>query len=111
MSRSWTRVLWASAWVLGFAVTGCVVEPDQRHYADGVVMVAPPPPQVEVVGDPPQPGFVWIAGYWNWVGGRHVWVGGHWVAGRDGYHWVAHTWVRHGHRDYSDCLLPRPVAR
>jgi hypothetical protein len=62
----------------------------------GFVAVAPPPPQVEVIGVAPQPGFVWIGGYWNWVGGRHVWVGGHWAAGRPGYHWVPHTWVRAG---------------
>jgi len=27
---------------------GCVVVPDQGHYAGGVVLVAPPPPRVEV---------------------------------------------------------------
>jgi hypothetical protein len=95
MNRSRTKTLCASALFLAFVLTGCVV-PDQRHYADGVVMVAPPPPQAEVSGDPPQAGFVWIAGYWNWVGGRHVWVAGHWQPGRAGYHWVAHTWVRQG---------------
>jgi WXXGXW repeat (2 copies) len=96
MNRSWTRALHAWCLLLGLAVASCVVEPDQRHYADGLVMVAPPQSPVESVGEPPQPGLVWIAGYWNWVGGRHVWVGGHWQAGRPGYHWVAHEWVRQG---------------
>ncbi|HMK84542.1 MAG TPA: YXWGXW repeat-containing protein [Steroidobacteraceae bacterium] len=77
-------------------LAGCVVEPDQRHYADGVVLVAPPAPQAELIGTPPQPGYVWIGGYWNWVGGRHVWVSGHWDPPRPGYHWVAHVWVRQG---------------
>lgn len=63
----------------------------------GVVPVAPPPPQVEVIGVPPQPGFVWFGGYWNWVGGRHVWVNGHWAEGRPGYRWVPHEWVHDGH--------------
>jgi len=96
MNRSWVKTLCASGLFLGFGLGGCAVAPDQRHYAGGVVMVAPPAPEVEAIGEPPQPGFVWIAGYWNWVGGRHVWVAGHWQAGRTGYHWVAHEWVRQG---------------
>jgi hypothetical protein len=74
-----------------------------------VITVAPPPPQVEVITVAPGPGFFWIGGYWNWVGGRHVWMGGHWEAHRPGYfyapgHWVQHSngwafasgrWVRH----------------
>jgi hypothetical protein len=75
---------------------GCVVVPDQRHLAGGIVMVAPPAPQVEVVGAPPTPGWVWIGGYWGWVGDRHEWVPGHWVAPRPGRHWVPHQWVRQG---------------
>ena len=92
------KALWAASlsWVLGLGLSGCVVAPDQRHYADGVVMVAPPAPQVEVIGPPPQAGFVWIGGYWNWVGGRHVWVPGAWSVGRPGYHWAAHRWVYAG---------------
>ncbi len=91
--------------VLALAMTsvllsGCIVAPPPRYYADGPVMVAPPAPQVEVVGAPPAPGYVWIGGYWNWVGGRHEWVGGHWEAGRPGWHWVPHHWVawRGGYR-------------
>ncbi len=76
------------------ALTGCVVAPAPGYYAEGPVMVAPPPPQVEVVGVAPAPGMVWIGGYWNWVGGRHVWVGGRWEAPPPGYHaWVPHHWV------------------
>ncbi len=78
------------------ALSGCVVVPDQGHYVGGVVMVAPPAPRVEVVGVAPSPGYVWIGGYWNWVGGRHVWVPGRWDRGRPGYHWEAHAWVREG---------------
>jgi hypothetical protein len=78
------------------AIGGCAIEPDQRHYADGVVMVAPPPPQAETIGVPPQPDFVWIGGYWNWVGNRHEWIAGHWAPPRPGHHWVAYEWVRQG---------------
>ncbi len=78
------------------SLSACVVAPDQRHYADGVVLVAPPAPQVEVIGTPPQPGYLWIGGYWDWIGGRHQWIAGHWVAPRSGHHWVAADWVRQG---------------
>jgi hypothetical protein len=79
--NKWLKALIRSGLLIGFALTACVVVPDQRHYADGVVMVAPPPPRVEVMGEAPQPGYVWIGGYWNWVGDRHTWVAGHWDRG------------------------------
>jgi hypothetical protein len=81
---------------VSLALPGCVIAPDQGHYVGGVVMVAPPAPRVEVIGVAPNPGYVWIGGYWNWVGGRHVWVPGRWDRGRPGYHWEAHAWVREG---------------
>jgi hypothetical protein len=74
---------------------GCYVAPAPGYYG-GYVSVAPPAPQVEVVGVAPTPGYVWFPGYWNWAGGRHVWVGGYWGPGRAGYHWVPHTWVHGG---------------
>ncbi len=93
---SWLETLWLLGALPMAGMAGCVEAPDQRHYADGVVMVAPPAAQVEVIGTPPQPGFVWVGGYWDWVGSRHQWVGGHWVPPRPGYHRVAYEWVRQG---------------
>jgi hypothetical protein len=82
--------------MLGIALGGCVVAvpPPHRYYVGNVVAVEPPAPRVEEYGSPPQPGFVWISGYWNWVGGRHEWVGGHWDRPPRGQRWVAHRWVR-----------------
>lgn len=77
-------------------LSACVIAPDQRHYPGGVVMVAPPVPREEVVGIAPEPGYVWLNGYWSWVGDRHEWVPGHWAAPRPGKHWVPHQWVRRG---------------
>ncbi len=96
MSQKWIGSGLLCLVVLSAALGGCVVEPDQGHYVGGVVMVAPPPPREEVIGVAPSPGFVWIPGYWSWVGGRHEWVPGYWHAPRPGYHWVAHAWVRQG---------------
>jgi hypothetical protein len=77
------------------ALDGCVVTARPAYYGD-TVMVAPPPPQEEVIGVAPAPGYIWFGGYWGWVGGRHVWVAGHWGAGRPGYAWVPHHWVAAG---------------
>lgn len=85
---------------LAAAMTGCIVVP-ARGYAGGgevVVNTPPPAPQVEVYGPPPALGWIWLAGYWGWAGGRHSWVPGHWEAGRPGHRWVPHHWVGDGGR-------------
>ena len=96
MTSSWTSKAALAALLLGpLALTGCVVTP-AHVYVGGTIAVAPPAPLVEVQGVAPGPGYVWIGGYWNWVGGRHVWVPGAWRLGRPGYHWAAHHWVYAG---------------
>jgi hypothetical protein len=66
----------AAALLSASLLTGCVVTPlapvAAADYAGATITVAPPPPPVEYVGAAPGAGYVWIAGYWNWVGGRHV---------------------------------------
>ena len=86
--------------VVGAALTGCVVAPAPGYYRAGVVVsnVEPPPPQYEVVGVAPVPGYIWIGGAWFWEGGRYAWRPGHWEAPRPGYRWVPHTWRREGDR-------------
>lgn len=77
------------------SLSGCVVVPARPYYASpAVVPVAPPAPEVEVIGAPPVAGYIWLGGYWGWAGGRHVWINGHWEAPRAGYRWVPHAWVR-----------------
>ncbi len=86
---------------LSLALGGCIVEPARGvGYVGGVVVTEPPAPVVEEYGVAPAPGYVWLGGYWNWVGGRHVWVGGHWSAPRPGYRWEPHRWehVNGGYR-------------
>jgi len=78
-------------------LSACVVVPAHPYEGGGAyVSIAPPAPQVEVYGAAPGPGFFWVGGYWNWVGGRYAWVGGHWEHHRAGYNWVAHRWVHEG---------------
>lgn len=71
-----------TAAVLGSTMSACVVVP--RPYSDypssGVYADAPPPaPRYDVVPVAPFIGAIWIAGYWNWYGGRRVWVPGRWA--------------------------------
>lgn len=62
--------------------------------AQVVVRIAPPAPVVEHYGRPPHPGYMWIAGYQRWDGGRYVWVPGRWDRPpHPGARWVAHHWV------------------
>jgi hypothetical protein len=62
----------------GALLGGCVVAPAPGYYGGAVVTLAPPAPQVEVVGVAPTPGYVWFGGYWNWVGGWRMHEG-HWA--------------------------------
>ncbi len=57
--------------------------------------VAPPPVRVETI-PPPQVGFVWAPGFWEWRGHAHVWVPGRYIHERRGYHWVGDGWVQRG---------------
>jgi len=62
--------------------------------APTVVADGPPPPQADPVIAAPGPGYVWIAGAWEWHG-RWVWVGGYWAAAPSpSAVWVEGYWVR-----------------
>jgi hypothetical protein len=96
MSNAFSHLRRAAVTLLLSASLGaCVVYtpygPDD--YVGGAVAVAPPAPIAETYGPAPVAGYVWLGGYWNWVGGQHVWVRGHWEAPRAGYRWVPHAWV------------------
>lgn len=97
LTRRRVALITAAA-ALGSVLSGCIVVPAHRYGYDeaDVVAVAPPPPQVEVIGVAPGPGYFWIGGFWTWVGGRHVWQRGHWEPGRPGYRWTPHQWQRDG---------------
>ncbi|TLS17628.1 MAG: hypothetical protein FDZ72_13320, partial [Betaproteobacteria bacterium] len=93
------RKLWLSLLFAALAgLAGCAVEPVSRPYYGEPVRMAPPPLRVEVMGAPPVVGYVWIGGYWNWIGVRYVWVPGRWEAPRPGYRWVPRQWERDGDR-------------
>jgi len=82
-------------------ITGCAVytEPlDAEVVGDG-----PPAPLVETTVAAPEPGFVWVDGYWGWTGGRWEWNRGHWNRPpHAGAVWVhPHYYVRNGRHMYE----------
>lgn len=88
-------------------MSGCVVAPAPYHYRAEVIypevalppvvtIVAPPPPQIEVVGMPPVAGYFWVSGVWVWEGGQHVWHPGRWQAPKPGYVWIPYQWRQTG---------------
>ena len=92
-----TRIALIAAAVSSLALAGCAVAPASNGYVYyEPVMVAPPPPRVEVITVAPYPGYVWIGGYWGWNLGRHVWIGGRWAMPPAGHAWVPGAWGRHG---------------
>lgn len=93
------RLALIGAALASLTLTGCVVAPSPPHHVYyEPVMVAPPPPRVEVIGVAPYPGYVWIGGYWTWHAHshRHHWVPGRWEAPRPGHYWEPHRWERQG---------------
>ncbi len=65
----------------GAACDGC----DAESTPGVIVAETQPPAPLEEEGlDQPGPGYVWVAGYWNWNGFEWVWIPGTWVAPADG---------------------------
>ena len=62
------------------------------------VEIGPPPARYEVAPVQPGPEFIWVAGYWGWVGTEYQWMPGRWVERpQPRAHWVPGRWVRaHG---------------
>lgn len=77
------------------ALTGC----GGGYYAGVMVGPPPPPPAYGPVGYAPGPGYVWVGGYYDLVGGnRWVWRQGRWDRPPHPHDvYVTPYWERHGH--------------
>lgn len=79
--------LWSLMLAGSLALGGCAVVPvdeygyyeDDYGYYERDTVIVTPPPRVEYRGLPPTVGYVWIDGYWDWIGHRHDWVPGYWA--------------------------------
>ncbi len=89
------RTLLLAAFVsLGIALSGCAtVSGDTAKTTSASPLVievsGPPPPALdEAKPTTPEPGHIWVAGYWDYLDGHHVWREGRWVQGKAGYEYV-----------------------
>lgn len=90
-----------AAGALVVAAAGCAPLPPGRVVYVEYATYAPPPLQYEVIGVAPGPGYLWVAGYWNWTGVEYVWVSGSWVVPPPGRRvWVAPAWQQHRGRGW-----------
>ncbi|HXE60197.1 MAG TPA: YXWGXW repeat-containing protein, partial [Gemmatimonadaceae bacterium] len=72
MKHRLTRAALAATVVI---VAACASGPrGERVY----VREAPPAERVEVISRSPGPGYVWVAGHWNWDTRQYVWISGRW---------------------------------
>lgn len=102
MTRNWMATL-VVAGGLGAAAFGQSYPPeaydngqyggyDPNYDNSGVYAPAPPPMPSYAYNRPPMPGpgYYWVDGYWNFVGGRYIWVAGYWMTPPyAGGYWVA----------------------
>lgn len=69
-------------------MSACVIEPTSPGLS-GVAVSGPPPEPLED-GRPrpsPEPGMVWVAGYWHWNGLQYAWIPGHYERAPAGAQW------------------------
>ncbi len=55
-----------------------------------VPVSSPPPPEKAEGTRPEAPGFgyIWVAGYWDYLDGNYIWRDGRWVQGKPDYEYV-----------------------
>jgi TonB family protein len=66
---------------------------DRCSHGATCVDEAPPPPKVEDMGTSPEPGDIWMPGYYvHYAKTGYQWNDGQWESPRPGYHWNAPHW-------------------
>jgi hypothetical protein len=118
------------------ALSGCVVraqpqpvyqsDPYAGDYSTAYPQSAPPAPVAEYRPAPPDYGYMWIDGYWDWTGADWSWSTGYWAPPRAGYLFIAPQVVyregrpvyyrgywqgSNGYRDYNYRVQTQPAWR
>ena len=62
---------------------------DAKNQIDEPVQ-SPPPAEKAETARPAAPGFgyIWVAGYWDYLDGNYIWREGRWVQGKPDYEYV-----------------------
>jgi hypothetical protein len=86
-----------SAVLTGILLASAAMVACGGQYTAYAVPAPPAPYVVGAVGYAPDPGYVWVDGFWNLNGGRWAWVNGRWaVPPRRHSAWEPDRWERHG---------------
>lgn len=77
---------------------GDIYERVNGDWIDGPASDRPrqPPPAPQAEKYDARPGFVWVAGEWDWNGGKWQWTAGRWEKERTGKQWRASRWEKRG---------------
>jgi len=86
MNRKKIGIVMAALCLVGVLATGGLAQNVSIDLTVG------PPPQLPEVIPAPQPGSVWIPGYWYWGGKQFLWVDGVWANAKPGHYWVPARW-------------------
>jgi len=84
--------------MLGFAGGGCATlssspsggsSAEANNQIDLSVQSPPPPEKSEGArAVAPGYGYIWVAGYWDYLDGNYIWRDGRWVQGKPDYEYV-----------------------
>lgn len=89
--------------VLCFALSavGCAAVTTQTSSTTPTLVMTvpnpPPDPKEEEKPASPGPGYIWVAGYWDYIGGHHVWREGRWMQSKPNYEYVRARYAYDGH--------------
>jgi hypothetical protein len=95
--------------MIGFAGCGTLSSSSGNPSGDAknqidVAVASPPPAEKGEANKPAAPGFgyIWVAGYWDYLDGNYIWRDGRWVQGKPDYEYVrarydndGKSWVFH----------------
>jgi hypothetical protein len=79
---------------LALHISGCGVLSSDSGGGDPqnalTMQVGSQPPADKTEDKPASPGFgyIWVSGYWDYIGGQYVWRNGRWVQGKPDYEYV-----------------------
>lgn len=87
-----TRLIVLSLSLFGFGCAAVSADTSRTSTASQALIVEvsgpPPAPKPEAKSVCPGGGHIWVAGYWDYIGGHHVWRDGRWIQGMIGYEYI-----------------------